>query len=75
MNKVWLHEIEQAIEGLSLPNLPQSLYQPFSYTMAMGGKRIRPYVTLLACGMVSGDHKHAMPASLAVEVLHNFTLL
>lgn len=75
MNKVWLHEIEQAIEGLSLPKLPQSLYEPFSYTMAMGGKRIRPYVTLLACGMVSGDHKHAMPASLAVEVLHNFTLL
>ena len=75
MNKEWLNEIEQAIKSLDLPVLPDTLYEPFRYTMAMGGKRIRPYLTLLSCGMVSGNHTLALPSALSVEILHNFTLV
>ena len=75
MNKRWLDEIERAIQQLKLPSEPRSLYDPFQYTMGMGGKRIRPYLTLLASGIASGQHNHAMHAALAIEILHNFTLV
>ena len=75
MNKRWLDEIERAIMQLELPNEPSSLYDPFHYTMGMGGKRIRPYLTLLAAGIASGQHVSAMNAALAIEILHNFTLV
>ena len=57
MNRYWLEEIEQAIQQLDLPTKPSSLYEPFQYTMGMGGKRIRPYLTLLACGVAKGTFK------------------
>ena len=75
MNKRWLDEIERAIQQLELPSEPRSLYNPFQYTMGMGGKRIRPYLTLLASGIASGHHNNAMHAALAIEILHNFTLV
>lgn len=75
MNTDWLEEIEQAIQQLNLPTKPSSLYEPFHYTMGMGGKRIRPYLTLLACGVANGKHSNAMHAALAIEILHNFTLV
>ena len=75
MNRYWLEEIEQAIQQLDLPTKPSSLYEPFQYTMGMGGKRIRPYLTLLACGVAKGKHSNAMHAALAIEILHNFTLV
>mgnify|MGYP001224896207 CR=1 FL=1 len=75
MNKLWLEEIEKAIQNLELPREPSTLYDPFQYTMDMGGKRIRPYLTLLASGIASGRHKNAIQAALAIEILHNFTLV
>jgi geranylgeranyl diphosphate synthase type II len=51
MNKRWLDEIERAIQQLELPSEPRSLYNPFQYTMGMGGKRIRPYLTLFTITM------------------------
>ncbi|MBK98129.1 MAG: hypothetical protein CL672_04965 [Balneola sp.] len=75
MNKYWLEEIEKAIQHLELPREPNTLYDPFRYTMDMGGKRIRPYLTLLASGIASGRHKNAIQAALAIEILHNFTLV
>jgi geranylgeranyl diphosphate synthase type II len=54
---------------------PANLYQPIGYTLDMGGKRLRPAMLLLACGLFSGDIKKAMPAAIAVEIFHNFTLL
>ena len=75
MNKNWLEDIEKAIQQLDLPIEPSSLYEPFQYTMGMGGKRIRPYLTLLACGIAKGQHAKAIHAALAIEILHNFTLV
>ncbi len=68
-------EINRALEQLSLPQEPASLYEPIRYTLELGGKRIRPYLTLLASGMCGGSIEKAMPAALAIEVLHNFTLI
>ena len=40
-----------------------------------GGKRLRPVITLLCAGACGGDYRAAMPAALAIELLHNFTLI
>ena len=67
--------IEKGIQELSIPKAPRSLYAPYLYTMDMGGKRIRPFLVLLGCGICDGDVKDALPSALAVEILHNFTLV
>ncbi len=67
--------IEEALDSLSLPDVPHTLYEPYKYALKVGGKRIRPYLTLLACGMCGGRSEDALPAALAVEILHNFTLV
>ncbi|MGB5238578.1 MAG: polyprenyl synthetase family protein [Flavobacteriaceae bacterium] len=54
---------------------PQNLYEPISYIMNLGGKRLRPALTLLATDLLNGDYKQALPAALAVEVFHNFSLV
>ncbi|RAV29715.1 polyprenyl synthetase family protein [Sinomicrobium soli] len=54
---------------------PEGLYAPVSYIMHLGGKRLRPVLTLLAADFFDGDYRKAMDAALAVEVFHNFTLV
>ena len=54
---------------------PDSLYEPMRYILELGGKRIRPVLALLAADAVGGDFKKALPAALAVEVFHNFSLV
>ncbi|WCC44591.1 polyprenyl synthetase family protein [Tenacibaculum finnmarkense] len=54
---------------------PKNLYEPIDYILQIGGKRIRPMLTLMASDIFSGDYKKAMPTALAVEVFHNFTLV
>ncbi len=54
---------------------PQTLYNPFNYIMSIGGKRMRPLLTLLACQLFDENIKQALPAALSVEVFHNFSLV
>ena len=54
---------------------PAGLYEPVDYTLDMGGKRLRPVLVLLGCSLFSEDVEKAIPAALAIEVFHNFTLL
>ncbi len=54
---------------------PVNLYEPIAYTLNMGGKRLRPVMVLMGCQTFGGDTKGAIPAALAVEIFHNFTLL
>ena len=70
-----LERIEKELGKLNLPETPVSLYQPYRYAINVGGKRIRPILTLLSCGLCGGDIDEAIPAALAVEILHNFTLV
>lgn len=54
---------------------PQNLYDPVNYILSLGGKRIRPVMTLMACELFGGDIKKAMPAALGIEMFHNFSLV
>ncbi|NCB09438.1 MAG: polyprenyl synthetase family protein, partial [Bacteroidia bacterium] len=54
---------------------PAALYLPVEYTMEMGGKRLRPVLLLMAYNLFSNEITRALPAAVAVEVFHNFTLL
>lgn len=54
---------------------PESLYAPARYIMEGKGKRIRPFLTLLAAEAVCGSSEGVLNVALAVEVLHNFTLI
>ena len=47
--------IEQAISQLRFDCPPKSLYDPIAYTLALGGKRIRPALTLMACNLYNKD--------------------
>jgi geranylgeranyl diphosphate synthase, type II len=63
------------IQQLSFPNEPAALYDPLRYILSLGGKRMRPVLTLMGCDVFAGDVKAALPAALGVEVFHNFTLM
>jgi len=54
---------------------PVSVYVPARYVLEGGGKRIRPVMLLLCCEAVGGDAEQAVDAGVAVEILHNFTLV
>ena len=54
---------------------PVNLYQPISYILNLGGKRLRPVLTLMTTDIFGGDYKKALDAALAVEVFHNFSLV
>lgn len=54
---------------------PRNLYEPIHYILGLGGKRIRPVLTLMTAEIFETDYKKALPAALAVEVFHNFSLV
>jgi geranylgeranyl diphosphate synthase, type II len=54
---------------------PANLYLPVDYSLEMGGKRLRPVLLLLSYNMFSDSVENAIPAAIAIEVFHNFTLL
>ncbi len=54
---------------------PYSLFDPLNYIMADGGKRVRPILVLLSCEAFGGNIQNALNAAIAVEILHNFTLV
>ena len=54
---------------------PKGLYDPMVYILGLGGKRLRPILTLMAADIFEGDYKNALDAALAVEVFHNFSLV
>lgn len=75
-------DINKAIESLDWNKEPRGLYEPIAYTLSAGGKRLRPTLALIAAeaivngGLISGDAiEQTLPAALALEVFHNFTLL
>lgn len=67
--------INTEIDQLSFPLHPAELYEPIKYILALGGKRMRPALLLMACDLFGGDVKKAVPSALAIEVFHNFTLM
>ncbi len=75
-------DINKAIEQLDWRKEPRGLYEPIEYTLASGGKRLRPTLAITAAeaiingGLINGDAiDDVLPAALALEVFHNFTLM
>ena len=54
---------------------PRNLYEPIHYILDLGGKRMRPVLTLMSAEVFDADYRKALPAALAVEVFHNFSLV
>lgn len=54
---------------------PRNLYEPIAYILDLGGKRLRPVLTLMATEIFNMDYRKALDAALAIEVFHNFSLV
>lgn len=67
--------IEKEIKNQAFGKKPDSLYEPIRYLMNLGGKRLRPLLTVLAYSLYKSDVKKIIPYAVAVETFHNFTLM
>lgn len=68
-------EVDRCLSNLDLPNHPDSLYKPVQYALNTKGKRIRPIFVFLIGENLGAEHDLLLPAALAVEILHTFTLV
>ena len=67
--------IEEYLSEQQIVREPKNLYEPISYILRLGGKRIRPTLTLMTAEIFGADYQEALPAALAIEVFHNFSLI
>ncbi|MGB3618287.1 MAG: polyprenyl synthetase family protein [Catalinimonas sp.] len=67
--------LQAEIAALRFGEEPPELYEPIRYLMNVGGKRLRPLLTLLGYQLYAGDWPRALRPAVAVEVFHNFTLM
>lgn len=67
--------LDTAIQNLKFPDHPKQLYDPITYIINLGGKRVRPLLVLMATELFEKDPHHAIHAAMAIEVFHNFTLV
>jgi geranylgeranyl diphosphate synthase type II len=73
--KTELNKIELRLAKLLKGKKPGSLYEPCSYILNGGGKRIRPFLVLISAKAVGSEFNKVYNAAIAVEILHNFTLV
>ncbi len=67
--------LEKEIQNLDFPLTPSNLYDPLRYFLTLGGKRMRPMLTLMSAELFGNSKESALPAALAVEIFHNFSLI
>ena len=67
--------VNKQVESVEYPSAPSGLYEPVSYMLTLGGKRIRPVLMLMAYNMYKDNVMDIMPQALGLETYHNFTLL
>ena len=63
------------LENFSKVREPKNLYEPINYILKLGGKRLRPVLTLMSAEIFNCDYKKALDAALSIEVFHNFSLV
>ncbi|WP_136481463.1 polyprenyl synthetase family protein [Cognatitamlana onchidii] len=63
------------LENYATAKEPRNLYEPITYILGLGGKRLRPVLTLMTADIFNASYKTAMDAALSVEVFHNFSLV
>lgn len=67
--------LEKEILNLDFPLTPSNLYDPLRYFMTLGGKRMRPMLTLMSAELFGSSKESSLPAAMAVEIFHNFSLI
>ena len=67
--------LDEAFSTIRFPSVPADLYDPITYTLGLGGKRIRPLLVLASCQMFGGELTDAINPAIGIELFHNFTLL
>ena len=70
-----LKKVNEALDGLAYDRQPYSLYEPIKYVLAIGGKRVRPVLMLLAYNLYKDDPERIITQAVGLETYHNFTLL
>lgn len=70
-----LEKVKNIFENEDFNGKPVNLYEPITYTLSLGGKRIRPVLLLAANDMFGGNSDDVRDAAIGIEVFHNFTLL
>jgi geranylgeranyl diphosphate synthase type II len=70
-----LKKVNEALDQLVYDRQPASLYEPIQYVLSIGGKRVRPVLTLLTYNLYQDDPERIMPQAIGLETYHNFTLL
>lgn len=70
-----LDRLGQSMRRMAIDRQPASLYEPIEYVLSIGGKRVRPVLTLLAYNLYREDIERVMPQAIALETYHNYTLL
>ena len=63
------------LEDFAVDKEPKNLYEPINYILKLGGKRLRPVLTLMTAEVFDGKADIAMNAALSIEVFHNFSLV
>ncbi|MFY0712374.1 polyprenyl synthetase family protein [Seonamhaeicola sp. NFXS20] len=63
------------LKSFQIKEEPKGLYKPIEYILNLGGKRLRPVLTLMTTDIFGGNYKEALNAALSVEVFHNFSLV
>lgn len=67
--------IEKEITELKIKGEPSGLYNPITYLLGLGGKRMRPVLSMMSAELFGGNPKEALNSGLAIELFHNFSLI
>lgn len=73
--ETYQHKFIEYLEAYSIVKEPKNLYEPIQYILKLGGKRLRPVLTLMTSEIFNGEYKDALDAALSIEVFHNFSLV
>lgn len=73
--EIYQEKFVEYLEKYSMLKEPVSLYEPIQYILKLGGKRLRPVLTLMSAEIFNCDYKIALNAALSIEVFHNFSLV
>ena len=73
--ETYQNKFVEYLEEYSVVKEPQNLYEPIQYILKLGGKRMRPVLTLMTSEIFDSDFKKSLNAALSIEVFHNFSLV
>ena len=75
MLNFYTQKVESYLENYNLPVSPVNLYEPLVYFLGLGGKRLRPVLTLIAAELGGKSADEAIHAAVSIELFHNFSLI